>query len=291
MNPESAEDALPRQAVEKPQRVGRFDWERAIRSAHLAKPASGNRPKASLPLVALTLATYANRDGTRVFPSQGSIAKGQGISVDTVRRALRDLEALGYLVRVAEATPTRATEYVLTLPLAHVPPSPDTEAGTPWDMCQDLPAPVPSDQSSTRSAPEHSPSQIQISPTAEVYREPTRGVGRRADELRSTRRGQTRTQGEGRARSVRPAIREVMMLDQKAVWGRRLRLLGRGSASPSPRPGSTQGLVQADELPPTSPPPSTQDDSRTVAAGEPVTPGGPLAYGEGVIPPPRRGIS
>jgi hypothetical protein len=177
MNAENAGELEPCQAGGSPQRVGRFEWEHVIRSAQLAKPAGGRRPKASLPLVALTLATYANPDGSNVFPSQGRVAKGHGISTDTVRRALRDLEALGYLLRVREATATRGAEYVLTLPQALVPPSPGTDAQTPWDMCQDLPAPVPSDQSSTNSAPEHSPSQSQISPTTEVDREPIRWVG------------------------------------------------------------------------------------------------------------------
>jgi hypothetical protein len=69
----------------------RFEWERVIRAVVLP---------ATVKHVALNLATYADADGTRVFPGNEAIASDTGLSDKTVRRALERLRDVGLIVRV-----------------------------------------------------------------------------------------------------------------------------------------------------------------------------------------------
>ena len=62
-------------------------------------------------VVALALADHAKDDGTDVFPGVGYVAWKVDKSRRQVRRIMRELEALGMLVKVAEAQRHRPTEY------------------------------------------------------------------------------------------------------------------------------------------------------------------------------------
>jgi hypothetical protein len=92
--------------------VGRFEWERLIRRARL---------DASVMLVALTLATYANGDGSSVKPGQKRIKNVTGYSKATICRALARLREIGLLGYVFQASKDgregTADEYQLTFPL------------------------------------------------------------------------------------------------------------------------------------------------------------------------------
>lgn len=68
-------------------------------------------------LVAFALATYADPDGTKVRPSQQTVATGLGVSRSTVTRAVQRLREDGYLLPVREAGPGLTAEYRLSLPV------------------------------------------------------------------------------------------------------------------------------------------------------------------------------
>lgn len=84
--------------------------------------------------VLTTLWTYTNPDLTSAWPAKNRIAGDCGLSRDGVRKALRGLEAKGYIIAVTRGGWTeegnRATSYDLTLPMgATEKPTPgDTEA-------------------------------------------------------------------------------------------------------------------------------------------------------------------
>jgi Helix-turn-helix domain len=92
--------------------AGRFEWERLIRRARL---------DASVMLVALTLATYANGDGSSVKPGLKRLMNVTGYSKATICRALARLRELGLLGYVFQASKDgregTADEYQLTFPL------------------------------------------------------------------------------------------------------------------------------------------------------------------------------
>lgn len=64
-------------------------------------------------LAAHTIASYADTDGSRCFPSAETIAHGMGQSVDTAWRAIRDLETDGWLIRRVQRG---RTVFVLLIP-------------------------------------------------------------------------------------------------------------------------------------------------------------------------------
>lgn len=74
-------------------KFSRYDWERWVRRCILPS---------STKLVALVMATYAHRDGTRVFPGVNRLAKTTGLSERTVRTALCNLRDVGLIERTAE---------------------------------------------------------------------------------------------------------------------------------------------------------------------------------------------
>lgn len=90
---------------------GRFEWERVVRRADLPM---------RLKLVALTMATYADSDGSRVRPGVDALAAVTGQGESTVRRLVTALRESGFLELVARgggrAGRGRAAEYRLTLP-------------------------------------------------------------------------------------------------------------------------------------------------------------------------------
>ena len=87
---------------------GRFAWEKAVRASTL---------KPSEKLVALVMATYASKDGTRVRPGVEVLAAGSSLTRSSVQRHLAVLRSLGYVERVrsGDRRRGRADEYRLTL--------------------------------------------------------------------------------------------------------------------------------------------------------------------------------
>jgi hypothetical protein len=87
--------------------VDRWEWLDLIRRARL-----GRTTKA----VAVMLATYANEDGTRVFPGVARLAVVCELGYNTVKASLSALRAGGWLQQMSRAGERgRATEYRLTV--------------------------------------------------------------------------------------------------------------------------------------------------------------------------------
>ncbi|WP_293784141.1 hypothetical protein [uncultured Aeromicrobium sp.] len=88
--------------------VDRFTWERMIRRANLSQPVR---------LLAFTLGTYANQNGTEVRPGDERVARVLRCSVRTVERNRKQLISVGLLERTSAArVKGRADVYRLTLP-------------------------------------------------------------------------------------------------------------------------------------------------------------------------------
>lgn len=87
--------------------VDRWEWLDVVRRARL-----GRTTKA----VAVMLATYANQDGTRVFPGIPRIAVVCEVGYNTAQRCLTDLREFGLIERVYRAGASgKADEYRLIL--------------------------------------------------------------------------------------------------------------------------------------------------------------------------------
>lgn len=121
--------------------VGRFEWERWIRRCRLGFYQGATKdPKrwvrdSTMHQVALTLATYGDLDGTRIFPSAERVALVCQLDVRTVRVCIGRLRDLHLLRMVAAPRspgrgggPGRPAEYRLTVPsdllvrVAHLDP-------------------------------------------------------------------------------------------------------------------------------------------------------------------------
>lgn len=89
--------------------VGRFDWERWIKRLPLTRHDK---------FAALMLATYADEDGTRVFPGTEELTAVMGVSMATIKRQLSTLRELGLIELVSRANRYQglADEYRLTVP-------------------------------------------------------------------------------------------------------------------------------------------------------------------------------
>lgn len=89
----------------------RYEWERVVRRVRLGAPAKN---------VALTAATYANRDGTGIYPGVAKLTAVTELSERSVREALKKLRGIGLLVRVREGSRNGrrafADEYALAIP-------------------------------------------------------------------------------------------------------------------------------------------------------------------------------
>ena len=72
-------------------RFSRYEWERWVRRCILPSSAK---------LVAFVMATYAARDGSRIFPGVARLAATTGLSERTVRTALGILRDVGLIERV-----------------------------------------------------------------------------------------------------------------------------------------------------------------------------------------------
>ncbi|WP_089404661.1 helix-turn-helix domain-containing protein [Geodermatophilus saharensis] len=106
----------------------RARWERAFRQAGIASGPNGTSTAA----VGFAFSTYANPDGTRVFPSQEVVAKGLGVSPRTVSRGLTRLVRDGWLSVVHERKPPfrMITHYRLAIPAEWVNTTPETSNQT-----------------------------------------------------------------------------------------------------------------------------------------------------------------
>lgn len=106
------------------------DWQRALRDEPKPK---GSPLTSTVVAVGMVLSTYADLGtGSNARPARGTMAKGVGVGVDTVHRALGALCALGWLERVT-SRPGHPVSYQLTVP--GEPPSldqrPDVENPAP----------------------------------------------------------------------------------------------------------------------------------------------------------------
>lgn len=97
----------------------KVEWERALFRRSKLKPTS-------VLAVLATYATYASPDGTNIRPTVATIAKGLGISEETVRKAVRIGLRTGWLIRVSEGANGRAPVYRLNIP--DQPTTPDRDA-------------------------------------------------------------------------------------------------------------------------------------------------------------------
>lgn len=92
--------------------AGRFDWERAVRRSQLPKLRK---------LVALTLATYADLDGTNVRPGLVELAEACSMPYSTVKAHVSALRAGGWLDRTVRGSSLGrraiADEHHLTVPI------------------------------------------------------------------------------------------------------------------------------------------------------------------------------
>lgn len=94
----------------------RFDWERIFR--RLIVPPNFRSAK----IVGLTMATYANADGTNMHPGEKLLMAQCGLSERTVRDSLKYLREMGLIHRYARGSstgrPNYADKYQLCAPEA-----------------------------------------------------------------------------------------------------------------------------------------------------------------------------
>lgn len=86
---------------------GVFEWQRHL----LASRDLDFKARA----VGLALSTYGNADGSSIFPSQRRIARDLNVNRDTAGRAMRSLEAGGWL-KVVRSVVGQPKEYRLSAP-------------------------------------------------------------------------------------------------------------------------------------------------------------------------------
>lgn len=100
--------------------AGRFTWERDLRASTLSIRTKG---------VAMIMASYANANGASIRPGHTQLAADTSVSVATLKRALAELHAAGFIDTVARGRSYGrggggfASEYRLTLPRASLFPA------------------------------------------------------------------------------------------------------------------------------------------------------------------------
>ncbi|MGB7363326.1 MAG: helix-turn-helix domain-containing protein [Rhodococcus sp. (in: high G+C Gram-positive bacteria)] len=89
--------------------VSRFEWERVVRRVYMPPTTK---------LLALTMATYADADGSRIRPGAERLARVMCVSEPTVKRSLAWLRAHGLVHRAKQGNrwAKQADEYRLTVP-------------------------------------------------------------------------------------------------------------------------------------------------------------------------------
>jgi Helix-turn-helix domain len=108
----------------------RFKWEQALRDSELT--VGGEVKVSTVKAVAFCLATWADGDGSKVRPSQKTVAASLGLSAKQVARSMRRLRELGWITVAEESGGEgQVTQYRLTTPDAHVGGTPDIRTSTP----------------------------------------------------------------------------------------------------------------------------------------------------------------
>jgi hypothetical protein len=94
--------------TDKPRISPLFTWRSAV--------AESDDLPATAKLVALTLSLYMSELGDSAFPSQATLAKRTSLNEQTVKKQLRELRRLGWLVVVANASKGRPVQYAAAIP-------------------------------------------------------------------------------------------------------------------------------------------------------------------------------
>lgn len=104
--------------------IERFMWERIIRQ-------SGLPPLTKL--VAFVMATYGEKDGSKIHPGDQRLAADCGVTDRAIRNHRRTLEDRGYITRTHGHGDGKAAEYQLTFPsdFYHQPGSRNPSGGPP----------------------------------------------------------------------------------------------------------------------------------------------------------------
>lgn len=98
-----------------PTPAGRFEWERAFREAGIESFPGGGIDLDRVKAYGLLLASFANRQGEDVFPSQATLASYVGSNERNARKYLRALEEGGWIVGERRGR-QRTTRYRLVVP-------------------------------------------------------------------------------------------------------------------------------------------------------------------------------
>ena len=156
----------------------RYDWERIIRRARLGAPTKA---------VALAMATYADRDGSRVYPGVARLSAVTELSERSVRGALKKLRDLGLIERTFSgghrgvnsftdvhrlAIPVDLFEVVEMLPVAELPQS-QPAGGAAWDQSQAAPGAAQPAGGAAQPAPDDTPTGTRCTPPVVTNHQPT----------------------------------------------------------------------------------------------------------------------
>ena len=186
--------------------MNRYDWMRAV----LKQPDLHTRAKA---LASVLAVSFANDDTGQINPGLDTLADAMGCSVDTIRRAVGDLEAGGWLARTVHHGRGKTTCFVLLSPGAVVALRPIGQAP------KAVPAPAP------------------VADAATPKRSQARKVSARADAP-----GKGRSPAPKRSQTCKPHYKAGTGSEQEA----RERPAARPSAPPSARPSPhLRRIVQA----------------------------------------------
>ncbi len=156
----------------------RYDWERIIRRARLGAPTKA---------VALAMATYADRDGSRVFPGVARLAAVTEYSERSVRGSLTKLRDLGLIERVLKgghrgvqaftdvhrlAIPVDLFERVDMLPVTEEA-IPQPAGGAAWQESQAAPRAAQPAGGAAQPAPDDTPTGTWCTPPVVTSHTPT----------------------------------------------------------------------------------------------------------------------
>lgn len=134
----------------------RYEWERILRRAGVSSTTK---------LVALMMSTYANRDGTRVFPGVARLSATCNLSERAVRKSLTELRELELIERTRKGSSlgrqAMTDEHRLAFPddlaaLVHLlDPDESTDSRPCSDLCRHPRTAAPGAGDNSGSAKEH----------------------------------------------------------------------------------------------------------------------------------------
>lgn len=147
----------------------RYEWERVIRRARLGAPCKA---------VALAMATYADRDGSRVYPGVARLAAVTELSERSVRGALKKMRDVGLIERIYQGGHRGVHSFTdvhrLTIPVdlldrvemlppgEEVAPQPAPRAA--WDVSQPAPGAAQPAGGAAQPAPDDIPTGTRCTP-------------------------------------------------------------------------------------------------------------------------------